>query len=248
MGKKNEYTQQLLAHTDWDAYLLQESGLPGPRGNLELAQAVADLGSVELFKRYIQYSDQDAPANSPYEFLVFCGVVGLGRLLAEGDFSYLTIMRNFASDPRWRIREAVAMALQRFGDANMPALLKEMQVWAMGNPLEQRAVAAALCEPCLLTKGEYALATLQLLDEIMTSLTNQEDRRSEDFRVLRKGLAYCWSVAAAALPDPGRNLIEKWSCCPDKDVQWIIKQNLRKARLLRMDADWVEKMRNKLSV
>ncbi len=88
MGKKDDYIRRLLSLDDWDEYLLQESGLPGPRGNLELAQAVADLGSQELFSRYIGYTADRAPVNSPYEFLAFCGVVGLGRLLAEGDSSH----------------------------------------------------------------------------------------------------------------------------------------------------------------
>ena len=40
----------------------------------------------------------------------------------------LQALRPLASDPRWRIREAVAMALQRWGDADMPALLAEMAI------------------------------------------------------------------------------------------------------------------------
>ncbi len=35
MGKKCDYINQLKSLDDWDEYLLQESGLPGPRGNLE---------------------------------------------------------------------------------------------------------------------------------------------------------------------------------------------------------------------
>ena len=56
MGKKDDYGMMLKSLDDWDEYLLHESGLPGPRGNLELAQAVADLGSHELFRRYIGYT------------------------------------------------------------------------------------------------------------------------------------------------------------------------------------------------
>ena len=50
----------------------------------------------------------------------------------------LQTLRTLASDPRWRIREAVAMALQRWGDADMAGLLAAMADWAAGNPLEQR--------------------------------------------------------------------------------------------------------------
>ena len=42
------------------------------------------------------------------------------------------------------------MALQRLGDVDMAQLLAEMRDWAEGTPLEQRAAAAAICEPRLL--------------------------------------------------------------------------------------------------
>ena len=44
MNKTEIYRQTLASLQDWEPYLLQESGLPGPRGNLELAQVVADEG------------------------------------------------------------------------------------------------------------------------------------------------------------------------------------------------------------
>ena len=61
------------------------------------------------------------------------------------------------------------MALQRWGDADMAALLAEMADWAAGNPWEQRAAAAALCEPRLLKQPEHAAAVLRILDEITAS-------------------------------------------------------------------------------
>jgi hypothetical protein len=69
MAKAEEYRIKLISLTEWDAYLLEESGLPGPRGNIELAQAVADEGSREHFERYLEYTAEIAPENSPYEFL-----------------------------------------------------------------------------------------------------------------------------------------------------------------------------------
>ena len=134
MTKTETYRTRLRALRDWDPYLLKESGLPGPRGNLELAQVVADEGTPDRFRRYITYTADRAPTNSPYEFLAFCGVVGLGRLLAEGDLEVLPTLRRFAADPRWRLREAVAMALQRQGDVDMARLLTEMREWAVGTP------------------------------------------------------------------------------------------------------------------
>jgi hypothetical protein len=240
MTKADEYRSHLRALHNWDSYLLAESGLPGPRGNIELAQVVADEGDLLRYQRYIAYTADKAPTNSPYEFLAFCGTVGLGRLLAEGDTDQLKVLRLLASDPRWRIREAVAMALQRLGEVDMVCLIAEMHEWSSGTPLEQRAAAAALCEPRLLGRGEHARDVLRILDKITTSLEQVKDRRSPEILVLRKGLGYCWSVAVVAFPGEGKALMEKWLVKPDKDVRWIMKENLKKTRLARMDADWVK--------
>src|SRR3990172_2573456 len=108
MTKIDEYRTKLRSLTEWDVFLLAESGLPGPRGNLELAQVVAEEGNPALFWRYLEYSADTAPVNSPYEFLAFCGAVGLGRLLAEGHRDVLPALRRCASDPRLRMHEAGA--------------------------------------------------------------------------------------------------------------------------------------------
>jgi hypothetical protein len=131
------------------------------------------------------------------------------------------------------------MALQRFGDADMPALIQEMQSWSMGTPLEQRAAAAALCEPRLLSRVEHARAVLLILDLITASILDQPYRRAENFRILRQGLGYCWSVAAVSDPEDGKALMEKWLLDTDPDIQWIMRENLKKNRLVRMDEDWV---------
>jgi hypothetical protein len=240
LTKADEYRIKLHELKDWESYLLKESGLPGPRGNIELAQVVADEGNRELYQRYLSYTVEKAPVNSPYEFLAFCGVVGLGRLLAEGDQDLTLTLRQAASDPRWRLREGVAMALQRLGDVNMDRLLTAMNEWAQGTPLEQRAAAAALCEPRLLGRTRYARATLRILDKITASFERSENRRSADFLTLRQGLGYCWSVAVVALPGEGKVLMEKWLTKSDKDVRWIMRENLKKARLTRMDVNWVK--------
>jgi hypothetical protein len=246
MTKADDYRMILRTLVDWDSYLLKESGLPGPRGNIELAQAVADEGDRQLFQRYITYTAAEAPVNSPYEFLAFCGIVGLGRLLAEGDTDLLKTLRRSASDPRWRIREGVAMALQRLGDVNMEQLIAAMRDWGQGTALEQRAAAAALCEPKLLSQAQVTRAVLEILDQITGGIEQVKDRRSEDFLTLRKGLGYCWSVAVVALPAEGKALMEEWMANSDKDIRWIMKENLKKARLGRMDAVWVEKCREKV--
>jgi len=241
MTKADEYRQALQALANWEPYLLQKSGLPGPRGNLELAQVVADEGSREFFEHLLSYTPEIAPVNTPQEYLAFCGVVGLGRLLAEGDNSLFGRLRGYACDPRWRTREAVAMALQRLGKVDMQRLLQEMDVWSGGNWLEKRAAAAALAEPVLLKNEKEAVEVLRILDIITISMQNTADAKSNDFKVLQKGLSYCWSVAVVAAPRQGKPLMEKWLASADSNIRRVMQENLKKNRLARMDAAWVER-------
>jgi hypothetical protein len=246
MKKSEEYRKILQKLNNWDEYLKKESGLPGPRGNLELAEAVVEEGNQELFERYILFNPEKAPENTQNLFLAFCGVVGLGRLVSEGKERYLQQLRKFSKDPRWRIREGVAMALQRFGDKDMNLLINEMIQWSKGEPLEQRAAAAALCEPRLLKNEKYSKKVLDILDAITTTMSKQKDRKREEFIVLRKGMGYCWSVAVVASPEYGKQLMEKWIASEDKDIKWIMKENLKKNRIIRCDEKWVSKMNQKI--
>jgi hypothetical protein len=248
MNRVDAYRQTLATMDDWDSHLLAESRLPGPRANLELARAVAEEGDEALFRRYLALDASRAPTNTPGEFLPACGVLGMGRLLTEGQREVLPTLRLCASDSRWRVREVVAQALQRFGEADMESLLREMEVWSQGSLLEQRAAAAALCEPSLLGNADQVERVLFILDSITASIEGVEDRRSDEFRALRKGLGYCWSVAVASCPRVGKARMETWFTCPDSDVRWIMKQNLRKKRLERMDADWVFRWRSELGM
>jgi len=248
LSKIDDYRETLRTLKEWDVFLLQESGLPGPRGNLELARAVAEEGDEALFARYLSFDASQAPTNSPYEFLAFCGVVGQGKLLVQGKKNTLKTLRRCASDSRWRTREGVAMALQRWGERDMDALLREMKRWSEGYLLERRAAAAALCEPGLLRDPAHAESVLQILDAITASFWHIEDRRSDEFKTLRKALGYCWSVAVVALPEIGKAMMERWFECDDRDVRWVMKENLKKNRLARMDAGWVANSTKKLEM
>ena len=246
MSKVETYREHLRQMCDWESFLRAESHLPGPRGNLELARVAADEGDATQFARWLAVGPGEGPTNTPGEFLAFCGALGYGRLLAEGDGAALAQVRRAANDPRWRVREAAAMALQRWGEADMDALLAEAGRWAAGTRLEQRAAAAGLCEPALLTDEATGGRVLDVLDSITTSVRGAADRRSAEFVALRKALGYCWSVAAVAAPQRGQALIEKWLADNVRDVRWIMRQHLGKARLARLDAAWLAQQRARL--
>ena len=141
------------------------------------------------------------------------------------------------------------MALQRRGDADMSALLAAMQSWAAADdPLVQRAAAAALCEPRLLKDPEHAAAVLLVLDQTTARLsqTPPSARKSDAFKTLRQALGYRWSVAVVASPEGGRLLMEKWLVSPDSDIRWIMRENLKKNRLQKIDSVWVASLQAKV--
>ncbi len=233
MGKVDDFRRTLRAldEGEWDRFLTESSGLPGPRANLELAVAVADEAPAALIHRYVEDDD---------EYLALCGAIGLGRLVVEGNSSAEAGLRALAEDPRWRVREGVAMGLQRVGDTDPRRLLAICRRWLEdGSWLVQRAVVAGLCEPRLLDDPGFVEEVLDILDEVTGNLAvaPADERTDGDFRTLRKGLGYCWSVAIAALPAPGFDRFERWATFDDRDVGWVVRANMGKARMRRADPE-----------
>ncbi len=221
-GRIESYRQELRRLKNWEPFLRKHSGLPGPRANLELVAAVADEGDADRLW-HLSASDD--------EFLALCGTAGLGRIALQEPDAVLSWLHERAADRRWRVREGVAMALQRIGEADMASLLVEMKTWARGDPYVQRAAVAGLCEPALLKNRADAVAVLVILDGITRSVAESAARKTDGFRVLRQALGYGWSVAAAAAPDNAVPYFRKWMSSQDKDVAWIMKSNLAKARM-----------------
>lgn len=243
MGKKvEEYREILSKHRDRTLYLKQNSGLPGPRCNLELAIAFVQTAGAGIINNFASKSPKEAPENTPEAFLAFCGVMGMGRLVTEGKQKYLKKLRAAASDERWRIREAVAMALQLIGKYDMDRLIRIARKWSAGNCYEQRAAVAGICEPELLWDRRHAKPVFEILDRVTAGIEKNRNCSTEGSRILKKALGYCWSVAVAAFPEEGKPVMENWIGSDHPDVQWIMKENLKKKRLEKMDPEWVEKL------
>ena len=242
-------------------YLTSNSNLPGPRGNLELAASFANTlneyrGAAvdklwEFCLKMTAISAEEAPVNTPDEFIPFCGTVGIGSIAAAhaGYFSdALSRLRELANDPRWRMREAVAMGLQRLITANAAAVLSDLKKWVAGSKLlELRAVAAAVAEPALLKDSEVAKVAFHLNQQIIEKLIEADDRKSENFRVLRKALGYTLSVVIVPLPEEGFKYLSQLVKMNDPNVNWVIKENLKKNRLIKNYPDKVASLKNLLN-
>ena len=244
-SKRQRYIDELgrLRMADPDsirAFLRAESHLPGPRGNLELADAFADWAPTSLVDALAK-AGSPRPAAGGDEFVDFCIALSLGERLARNDDPALVaLLREIARDERWRVREAVATGLQRVGDREFSRLRDIVLVWAEDpDPLVQRAAAAAICEPRLLVPPGAAATAITVCERTTGHLGSLAwaARREPDVRVLRQALGYCWSVAISADPGPGLAAFAVIESSADPDVAWIVRENRKKARLKRLLGD-----------
>lgn len=243
------------------AYLVANSNLPGRRANLELAEAfgdvVADRAGPEnvalwrLCHDMAAISAAEASVNDPFEFVPFCGTVGIGALGSVSPESFAPAvdrLKTLANDPRWRMREAVRMGLQRLMVKRGQDTLSALERWiAEGSLLELRAVAATVAEPALLADHGLALFALELHRQIFDRLFEIEARRSEDFRVLRQALGYTLSLVVYAVPEQGFTYMVQLVDRQDTDVRWIVQENLKKRRLTKNFPDEVAEIKELLN-
>jgi hypothetical protein len=227
--------------------LQKNSNLPGPRANLELMYSFArSVGGMHLsdwqwdfIVEMASTTISKAPLNTPKEFIPVCGLAALGALYGQGlprprRRQALAALKKAASDHRWRVREAVAMGLQLLGEAD-PALLREIvSEWLPDSTLlEKRAIAAGLAHPPLLKDEEFAGFALESARTLAASVTrlDPKGRQDEGFKILRQGLGYSLSVFVHHSPAEGFPLMRKLAAVRDRDMAWIVRENLKKKRL-----------------
>ncbi|MFX0093873.1 MAG: hypothetical protein ACFFBD_19195 [Candidatus Hodarchaeota archaeon] len=266
MSKKERHKQDLvplfdefLKTEDSDKiirFLISNSNLPGHRANLELARAFAEVSETystenlslieELALKLIELSPDEAPVNSPKEFLPFCGILSIGFLGSTHSSFFqksLSHIHKLANDPRWRIREAVAMAIQRLIENQKGETLLELGTWIEKNDwLRMRAVVAGVAEPSLLEDKQIADWALEFHKEIIFRVHCSAERKFEGFKILKKALSYSLSVVIIALPTEGFEYIYELIDLQDEDILRIVKQNLKKNRLSRNYPDKIENL------
>jgi len=242
-----------------EKYLASNSNLPGPRGNLELAEVFAEtveelyIESPEKMWSFclelISLSPERAPTNSSMEFLPFCGTLAMGAIGSTSQVSLrraMPLLREMAHDTRWRAREAVAMGTQRLITGQGNDALKRLEEWVIDNDwLAMRAVAAGVAEPALLKDERIAMQALELHRKIFARILESRERRTPEFKILRQGLGYSLSVIVRAVPRGGFQYMRQLADSPDTDVMWILRENLNKSRLVKNFPDevaWIRKL------
>jgi hypothetical protein len=263
MSKKESYKEILVCLLDEflktgndeevKEYLASNSNLPGPRGNLELVYAFAEVSGDfstknvskmwELALALTSISAKEAPVNDPKEFLPFCGAVTIGAITSTHRGlvrQAFPLLKKLANDPRWRMREGVAMGLQKLIAKQGQDILTELDGWIAKNEwLPMRAVVAGVAEPALLKDYQIAKCALALHERIFSLILATGERKTSEFKILRQALGYSLSVVVCAIPKEGFEYIRRIAGSHDSDVLWVIKENLMKNRLVRNFPDEV---------
>ncbi len=112
---------------------------------------------------------------------------------------------------------------------------------------KKRTFVATLCEPALLKDSHTNIKILDVLGEITRGFESVTSKLDEGQNSLRKVLGYCWSMAIVYEPEHGKMVFEKITKdildkSANKHVLWIVKENLKKNRLVKSDAQWVERI------
>lgn len=242
------------------SYLLVFSNLPGKRGNLELAFAFAEYieehypsNSDNLLTFCVSMITSNPPNKHVIgneEFLPFCGIVGLGRiakidLITES--KVLGYLKRSAQDERWRIREAVAMAIQDLIEVRPEAIIATLQAWIHEDSyLLHRAVVAGVAEPRFVKNREIARLALDLHKTILKKVEHEPDKRDTDYQVLVKGLCYTLSVIIAGIEVEGFAYLETLITTEHPIIRKIVRENLKKKRLTQINAKKVNELQQRL--
>ncbi len=140
-----------------------QSGLPGPRVNMNLgvafAQECARIGSKvdELAFAMANLPPDEARGASGKEFLSVCGVLAIGaRAVTAKDLRdrALALLEEKADDVRFRVRDAVPFALAMMGSKMGEDLGEKVESW-MDRYFHAAAVIRALAEPMWLETYAY---------------------------------------------------------------------------------------------
>jgi hypothetical protein len=230
------------------AELVRHSGLPGARLNLSLVgRFAAAVGEVAgrpdppvaaleaLLDRWAAMPTQQAPADRPEVILPCAAVAAYGEVGAvrpdwwDDEVAKLGVA---AADGRWRVREVVALALQRLLEVDWDRTVRVLLAWAAADdPLVVRAAAAAVATPPLLRSEDRWASAARVQQRAVERLRAYpaQARRAPPVRVLRQALGFTVSVVVAASGDFA--LLEGMAASGDPDLRWVVRENLKRHRL-----------------
>lgn len=260
MGKRDECLQEIKKLMDYKdlpkvkTFLKENSNLPGPRGNIELAYAFSDYFNgvaieKEIWDFICDLYSVESKTNEPEEIIPFCATLTFGNIIFSVDdglkIEILDKIRSAMSDKRWRMREASAMSLQIIAEKDFDFIEEWFSsIYSSCDFYEKRGIIATLAHPPILKDENVAKFSIDICRKILNEIPNltKDDLKSEGFVVLKKGLDYAPSVFVAHFPDEGFEMLEEFAKLNNKTLNSILKSNLGKARLKKKFSSEVDRI------
>jgi hypothetical protein len=238
------------------ALLERHSGLPGPRANLELAAALGDLAAQadaagrKVLLDWARLGPEAAPHGTRAEYVPVAAVCALGVLAARPAerARYVEPLRAAAFDPRWRMREAAALGLQRLGELDAAGLVALLRPWVVEeSDLLLRLVMVTIAHPPLLDDAAVRVVGWDASERALERVRRRRTESAETLRILVAALSFAPSVYAAAEPREGFRRLGRWAEAREPAVKKIVVANLRKARLAKRYPDECERVAEALA-
>lgn len=232
------------------------SGLPGTRANLTLAQAFATECAARgkaadaLAFAMAEMDDVVAPGASAKEFLPLCGVLAVGARTADEpklERRALALLHDAAEDTRFRVREAVPLALARIGAARGDALVRALASWTDGF-FQAAAVLRAISDRAFLAAIDDGDAAIARLDEAYR-LARDAPRaatRWPGWKALVEALGAAPAIVAGRFGVPVFDALVAWTKTEIPELRAAIEANLRGGALGGRHAGEVDRVRDAL--
>lgn len=217
------------------------SGLPGTRMNVPVAVAFANecathgKAGQRLARTMATLDADEAPGATQLEFLPVCGVLALGVCAAAEPTlrkDALAILHDAAEDPRFRVREAVILALARLGEKMGDALVHEVATWTNGYFQAAAALSGMASAPWISAIDDVEAVTARLGEAFELA---RDAPRSAARWPGRKQLVEVLAAAPAALAArfgvPIFDQLVAWSNVELPELREAIAANLKKGPL-----------------
>lgn len=216
-----------------------KSGLPGPRPNLALANAVADHIAAQgrkansLVRELCAMDEARAPADTSREFLPICGALALAarwRLNVDRRGA-ITALQIMAEDSRRLVREAVVHALRNIANTGDESFLDDLASW-MDGYLQAMVVLEALSDRHVLDRLTQAEPVLARLDEAfrLAESAPRAHQRTHGYRALVRVLGEAPALIMARFPDAISAWLAERATTKSRDLRESIERGIERAR------------------
>ena len=194
--------------------LTKGSKLPGTRANDALAEAFAELvaargaSAMAFALELASLHPDEAPGGGALEFLPMCGVLAVGALGARAKdakarLRVVAALHDAAEDLRFRVRDAVPVALEKIAIANAAWLAAELATW-MDGYFHGAAALRALVRPGFLnalSEADAPVARLCVGKVGASRIRNSRfEIRNSEFRPYHAAISR--SVQLSTIRDP----------------------------------------------